>query len=282
MHEVSKRTRFRTLLKGGMSKAAISRELGISRRTATRWAAADGAGRGYEAWTYGPRAAAPSILDPYKAIVRVRLSEYSELSAERLFRELRESGYRGGYDVVKRYVRQVRPQPGKEPVVRFETPPGSARRKRRRARSASSAARCARRARRASASPARATSSSYPSCGFEGERGDEFDQQLSDRPIDAGSGDPLAAEGRGLDLRLPALAAPGADRLAPRAGLHPAEGERGVPGSAEGGKDPLGDQPGDLGGGAGPAGLLRVPAGPWPGPSRRRRRRGSCGAGCGS
>ena len=92
MHEVSKRTRFRTLLKGGMSKAAISRELGISRRTATRWAAADGAGRGYEAWTYGPRAAAPSILDPYKAIVRVRLSEYPELSAERLFRELRVSG----------------------------------------------------------------------------------------------------------------------------------------------------------------------------------------------
>ena len=29
MHEVSKRTRFRTLLKGGMSKAAINRRLGV-------------------------------------------------------------------------------------------------------------------------------------------------------------------------------------------------------------------------------------------------------------
>ena len=124
MHEISKRVLFRALLKGGMSKAAISRDLGISRRTATRWAAADGAGRGSEALTYGPRAGVPSILDPYQEIVRLRLSEYPDLSSERLFRELRGSGYQGGYDVVKRYVRQVRPQPGKEPVVRFETAPG--------------------------------------------------------------------------------------------------------------------------------------------------------------
>ena len=100
MHEVSKRVLFRALLKGGMSKSAISRELGISRRTATRWAAADGAGRGSEALTYGPRAAVPSVLDAYQEIVRVRLSEYPDLSSERLFRELRESGYQGGYDVV--------------------------------------------------------------------------------------------------------------------------------------------------------------------------------------
>ena len=124
MHEVSKRVRFRALFKGGMSKAAISRELGISRRTATRWAAADDVGRGSEALTYGPRAAVPSVLNPYQEIVRLRWSEYPDLSAERLFRELRESGYQGGYDVVKRYVREVRPQPGKQSVVRFETAPG--------------------------------------------------------------------------------------------------------------------------------------------------------------
>ena len=124
MHEVSKRVLFRAMLKGGMSKAAISRELGISRRTATRWATADSGGRGHEALSYGPRTTGSSILDPYKEIVRIRLSEYPDLSAVRVFRELRESGYRGSYDVVKRYVRQVRPQPGKEPVVRFETAPG--------------------------------------------------------------------------------------------------------------------------------------------------------------
>ena len=124
MHKVSKRVRFRALVQEGMSKTAISRELGIGRRTATRWAAADRVGRNGEALTYGPRPAVPSMLDPYKEIVRVRLSAYPELSAVRLFRELRASGYSGGYDVVKRYVRGVRPRPAREPVVRFETPPG--------------------------------------------------------------------------------------------------------------------------------------------------------------
>ena len=124
MHKVSKRVRFRALLRRGLSKAAISRELAISRRTATRWAAADHAGRCGEALTYGPRPAVRSVLDPYKEIVRVRLSAYPQLSAVRLFRELRESGYPGSYDQVKRYVREVRPRPAQEPVVRFETAPG--------------------------------------------------------------------------------------------------------------------------------------------------------------
>ena len=47
---------------------------------------------------------------------------------------------------------------------------------------------------------------------------------------------------------------PRADRRC-TAGLPPAAGERGVPGSAGGGEDPPGDQPGDPGGGAGPAGF---------------------------
>lgn len=123
MHKVSKRVRFRRLLQEGMNKTAISRELAIGRRTATRWAAADRAGDG-EALTYGPRPAVLSLLDPYKEIVRVRLSAYPDLSAVRVFRELQESGYRGGYDQVKRYVRSVRPRPAPEPVVRFETAPG--------------------------------------------------------------------------------------------------------------------------------------------------------------
>lgn len=88
MREGSKRLLFRARLKGGISKAAISQELGISRRMA-----AEGAGRGCEALSCGPRAAAPSILGPYKEIVAIRLSECPELSAVRLFRELRAAGY---------------------------------------------------------------------------------------------------------------------------------------------------------------------------------------------
>ena len=63
MHEVSKRVLFRTLLKGGMSKVAISRELGSSHRTATRWAATDVAGRDCEALVYGPH------LQPVQSLV---------------------------------------------------------------------------------------------------------------------------------------------------------------------------------------------------------------------
>jgi len=44
--------------------------------------------------------------------------------AEGLFEEIRAAGYPGGYTQVKAYVREVRPQPPADPVVRFETPPG--------------------------------------------------------------------------------------------------------------------------------------------------------------
>ncbi len=38
----------------------------------------------------------------------------------RLHREVRAAGYAGGYDQVKRYVREVRPREPEEPVRRFE------------------------------------------------------------------------------------------------------------------------------------------------------------------
>ena len=42
----------------------------------------------------------------------------------RLFQEVREAGYPGGYSQVKVFVRQIRPTPEPEPQVRFETDPG--------------------------------------------------------------------------------------------------------------------------------------------------------------
>lgn len=78
-----KRVAFRAMSKAGTSKAAIRRELGISRRTAGGWAAADGSGQDADALSHGPRGPVASVLDPYKEIVRTRLSEYPELSAER-------------------------------------------------------------------------------------------------------------------------------------------------------------------------------------------------------
>ena len=73
---------------------------------------------------YGPRARRVSKLDQYKGVIDARLAEYPELSAVRLFEEVGSAGYAGGYDQVKRYVREVRPRVPEEPVQRFETPPG--------------------------------------------------------------------------------------------------------------------------------------------------------------
>ena len=66
---------------------------------------------------HGPPRA--SKLDPFKGIIRARLAEYPELSAARLFEDVRAAGYPGGYDQVKRHVRKVRPREPVEPPVRF-------------------------------------------------------------------------------------------------------------------------------------------------------------------
>ncbi len=120
------RVLLRHYLEQGMSKAAIARELGINRRTVHRWIAAGQLDRELddEAVRYGPRRRRSSKLDPYKGIINARLAEYPELSAVRLFDEVRVAGYPGGYGQVKRYVREVRPRAPGEPVRRFETPPG--------------------------------------------------------------------------------------------------------------------------------------------------------------
>ena len=120
------RVLLRHYLEQGMSKAAVARRLGISERTVYRWIAAGQLEREVDegAVEYGPRRPQPSKLDPYKEIIGARLAEYPELSAVRLYKEVRAAGYEGGYDQVKRYVRAVRPRPPEEPVQRFETPPG--------------------------------------------------------------------------------------------------------------------------------------------------------------
>ena len=117
---------FRHLVQTGVSTTAICRELGISRQTAYNWKASDreGSASGQETGTYGPRWGRGSLLDPYKDLIGCRLLEFPLLSAVRLFAEVREAGYCGGYDLVKRYAREVRPRAPQDPVVRFETPPG--------------------------------------------------------------------------------------------------------------------------------------------------------------
>jgi transposase len=116
----------RHYLEQGGSKSALARQLGISRDTIHRWIRAGDLDRDLDTTPlrYGPRPAVPTKLDAYKDIITMRLATYPELSAVRLLAEIRAAGYTGGYSQLKAFVRQVRPAPAPEPVVRFETPAG--------------------------------------------------------------------------------------------------------------------------------------------------------------
>jgi transposase len=59
-----------------------------------------------------------------QAILETRLAAYPELSAVRLLAEIRAAGFAGSYTQLKEFVRQVRPTPPAEPMIRFETPAG--------------------------------------------------------------------------------------------------------------------------------------------------------------
>jgi len=118
------RVLLRHYLEQGLSKTAIAERLGISRRTVYDWLATGQLDRDVDPTTiirYPPRR---TQLDPYHALIRERLDTYPELTAVRLFEEVRAAGYAGSLTQLKVYVRRVRPRPEPEPVIRFETAPG--------------------------------------------------------------------------------------------------------------------------------------------------------------
>lgn len=116
----------RHYLEQGLSKSALARQFGISRDTVHRWIRDGALDRDLDAQPVRarPRPAVPGKLDPYKPLIRARLEDYPELSAVRLFEEVRAAGYPGSYNRVKHFRRQIRPQPTPAPVVRFETEAG--------------------------------------------------------------------------------------------------------------------------------------------------------------
>jgi transposase len=84
-----------------LSVGQIAAALQLDERTVGAW---------IQRPTYQPREQAPrpSKLDPYKGTV-VRLLATHPFTAQQLFQRLRESGYGGGYSILKDYVRTVRP-----------------------------------------------------------------------------------------------------------------------------------------------------------------------------
>ena len=116
MRDWRTRVEVKALLDAGLSKTAAARRLGVDRRTIGRWQR--------ETAVSGNRKSRAHKLDPYKGIVRERLKSYPELTAQRLFEEVRAAGYDGGYGRVRDYVGELRAVEPEEPALRFETPPG--------------------------------------------------------------------------------------------------------------------------------------------------------------
>ncbi|MGE0447595.1 MAG: IS21 family transposase [Vicinamibacterales bacterium] len=116
----------RHYLEQGTSKSALARQLGVHRDTIHRWIREGGLDRDLDATPvrYGPRRPARTKLDAYKPLIETRLAAYPQLSAVRLLAEIRAAGFEGSYTQLKAFVRQVRPIPPAEPVIRFETPAG--------------------------------------------------------------------------------------------------------------------------------------------------------------
>ncbi len=106
----------KALLEEGVPQTRIAEQLGIDRKTVARHAE----DAELPAPVRNPR---DSILDPFKPHIQQRLVKY-ELTAMKLFAEVRAQGYRGSYPVVQRYVRSIRPPKTPPAVVRFETAPG--------------------------------------------------------------------------------------------------------------------------------------------------------------
>jgi transposase len=110
------------------SVRAIARELGISRHSVARVLAEVAAQRSGP----DPRLQVPpppqrraSVLDAYEPVLRELLARYPDMTAVRLFEELRARGFTGQYTIVRQRVGLLRPRPTPEPVLRFETPPGA-------------------------------------------------------------------------------------------------------------------------------------------------------------
>ena len=113
------------LLEQGLKKTAIAERLGISRGLVYHLIKTGQLERDLSAPVERrTRTPHPAKLEPYQGIITTRLTTYPELSAVRLFEECRAAGYPGGLTELKAFVRQVRPQPEPEPVIRFETAPG--------------------------------------------------------------------------------------------------------------------------------------------------------------
>jgi transposase len=72
-----------------------------------------------------PASQRKSKLDPFETKISQLLTRYPNITATRVFEEIKREGYKGSYTILRDRIKQLRVQPNKPLVVRFETAPGA-------------------------------------------------------------------------------------------------------------------------------------------------------------
>jgi transposase len=111
----------------GLSQRRIAQHVHVSRDAVQRALrqVATARDQGAAAAAPVPRARSRRSLAEFDHVIGQLLERYPDLTAQRLWEELRQRGFTGSYPTVWRRLRELRPTPTKLPVVRFETAPGA-------------------------------------------------------------------------------------------------------------------------------------------------------------
>lgn len=115
--------------RGGQSMRGIAGDLSISRWRVQRVIREHQAARQTSETPVhsdlpAPKTKYSSKLDPYESQIVQLLERYPNITATRVWEELKRQGYDGGYTILRLRVKQLRKRPAKPLTIRFETAPG--------------------------------------------------------------------------------------------------------------------------------------------------------------
>ncbi len=126
MNEVTRNEIVR-LHQAGTSRRLIARRLGLSRKTVSKVLRQREEARVHGAISADlpqPPQRRKSLLDAFEGAMRELMERYPDITAVRLYEELRTNGFPGKYTIVRDRLRELRPRPVHGPEERFETGPG--------------------------------------------------------------------------------------------------------------------------------------------------------------
>lgn len=114
-----------TRTRAGWSRRKLAKDLGISRNTVRKILEKHQQQReeGHDLIEKKHRAPSSSKLDEYVPKIEEFLETYPDITGQRVFEELRDAGYEGGISILREKLKELRPKPKCEPIVRFETAP---------------------------------------------------------------------------------------------------------------------------------------------------------------